>query len=208
VGSVLAGFVGVPAALGGGNRIEHYLEPSFEAHGAVDDRGAVAAAEAARQHGLAASPESAAAAAHADEGHHVALERTLMLVSTLVAFTGIGLAYFFYIRRPQAADAVAARAGGLYRLLLDKYYVDEIYDAVLVRPIGRLSERVLRRRVDAGLIDGAVNGAGTFVSSGSAVLRRLQTGSLKVYAASLFLGVVTIVGYYLWRIAEAAQRGV
>ena len=208
VGSVLAGFVGVPAALGGDNRIEHYLEPSFEAHGAVDGHGAAAAAEAARQHGLAAAAEGAPAAAHADEEHHVALERTLMLVSTLVAFTGIGLAYLFYIRRPQAADAVAARAGGLYRLLLDKYYVDEIYDALLVRPIRRLSESVLWRQVDAGLIDGAVNGTGALVSSGSAVLRRLQTGSLKVYAASLFLGVVAIVGYYLWRMAEAAQRGI
>jgi NADH-quinone oxidoreductase subunit L len=63
--------------------------------------------------------------------------------------------------------------------------------------------------VDAGLIDGAVNGTGSFVSGGSAVLRRLQTGSVRAYAASVILGVVVIVGYYLWRVVQVAvQRGI
>jgi len=127
----------------------------------------------------------------------------------VIALTGIGLAYFFYIRRPQAADAVAARAAPVHRVLLNKYYVDEAYDAMFVRPVQALSDRVLWRRVDAGLIDGAVNGTGGIVDAGSAVLRRLQTGSVRAYAASVFLGVVVIVGYYLWRVIQvAAQRGV
>ena len=210
IGSVLAGFIGVPAALGGGNRIEHYLAPSFSAHGALEDHGAAASAEAARERGLGADPHAVeAAAAHEDAGDHAALERTLMLVSTVIALTGIGLAYFFYIRRPQAADAVAARAAPVHRVLLNKYYVDEAYDALFVRPLQALSDRVLWRRVDAGLIDGAVNGTGGIVDAGSAVLRRLQTGSVRAYAASVFLGVVVIVGYYLWRVIQvAAQRGV
>ena len=65
--------------------------------------------------------------------------------------------------------------------------------------IKRLSTRLLWRGVDAGLIDGTVNGVGLVVRGWSAVLRRLQTGSMRAYAMSTFLGVVVIVGYYLWR---------
>ena len=64
-----------------------------------------------------------------------------MLVSSIIAIVGIGLAWYFFIRRPAAADAVAASAAPLHRLLLHKYYVDEVYDAVIVRPIKRLSDR-------------------------------------------------------------------
>jgi len=209
-GSVVAGFVGVPAALGGGNRIEHYLEPSFTAHGAPAPEGEADSAEAHLRQGYGgqafAQGSGGEALTHADAaGHgddHVAVERTLMLVSTVVALVGIGLAWFFFIRRPGAADAVAARAAPLHRLLLNKYWVDELYDAAIVHPIRRLSERVLWRQVDAGLIDGAVNGAGAIVAGGSAVLRRLQTGSVRAYAASLLLGAVAIAGYFVWRFAQ------
>ena len=68
-----------------------------------------------------------------------------------------------------------------------------------MQPIKRLSTGLLWRGVDAGLIDGTVNGVGLVVRGWSAVLRRLQTGSVRAYAMSLFVGVVTIVGYYLWR---------
>ena len=87
----------------------------------------------------------------------------------------------------------------MHRLLLGKYYVDELYNAVIVQPIKRLSSGLLWRGVDAGLIDGTVNGVGLVVRGWSAVLRRLQTGSVRAYAMSFFVGVVTIVGYYLWR---------
>jgi NADH-quinone oxidoreductase subunit L len=66
-----------------------------------------------------------------------------------------------------------------------------------VQPIRRISSTLLWRGVDAGLIDGAVNGTGALVRGGSAVLRRVQTGSLRSYAVSLFFGVVVILGYYL-----------
>jgi NADH-quinone oxidoreductase subunit L len=97
------------------------------------------------------------------------------------------------------AGAIAARFTGLHRLLLNKYYVDEAYDAAVVRPIARTSTTLLWRGVDAGLIDGTVNGVGLVVRGWSAVLRRLQTGSVRAYAMSFFVGVVAIVGYYLWR---------
>jgi NADH-quinone oxidoreductase subunit L len=93
---------------------------------------------------------------------------------------------------------MAETFSGTHRVLLNKYYVDEFYDAAIVQPIKRVSTGALWRGVDAGVIDGAVNGTGAFVGGGSEVLRRLQTGSMRTYAASLFLGVVAILGYYLW----------
>ena len=127
------------------------------------------------------------------------LELGLMGVSSLVALGGIGIAVFFFLKNRDAADRLAARFGGLYRLLSNKYYVDEIYETTLVQPIRILSEEGLWRRVDVRGIDGAVNGVAETVGGLSDVLRRLQTGSVRAYAASLFAGVVLVLGYYLWR---------
>ena len=174
IGSVAAGYIGIPNVLvHGGNRIEAYLEPSFRAPGAPE---VVEAVE-----------------------HHAAAELSLMGLSTVVAFAGIGLATVLFLRRPALADGLASRFAGVHRLLLGKYFVDEAYDAVIVQPIKRTSGSLLWRGVDAGLIDGTVNGVGLVVRGWSAVLRRLQTGSVRAYAMSLFLGVVVMVGYYLWR---------
>jgi NADH-quinone oxidoreductase subunit L len=129
----------------------------------------------------------------------VGLEHVLTLVSTLVALGGIGVAAFLYLRRPDAAEALRARFPVLYRLLLNKYYVDETYDAAIVQPIRIVSEEGLWRGVDDRIIDGAVNGMGTIVTRLSELMRRMQTGSVLSYAASVLVGVIVIVGYYLWR---------
>ena len=86
-----------------------------------------------------------------------------------------------------------------YRLLLNKYYVDEFYDVTVVQPVKIVSEDGLWRGMDVRVVDGAVNGTGQVVGGMSAVLRLLQSGSVKAYAASTFLGVVAILAYYLWR---------
>jgi NADH-quinone oxidoreductase subunit L len=179
VGSIAAGWIGIPHALGGGNQIEAFLEPSFHAPTG----------------GVKFIPDAEPEAAHGGVG----LEIGLMLVSTVVALAGIGVATVFFLRQPERADRLAASARGLYQLLLNKYYVDEIYDALIVQPIKRTSQRLLWRGMDAGLIDGTVNAVGLVVRGWSAVLRRLQTGSVRAYAMSLFLGVIAILGYYLWR---------
>ena len=83
--------------------------------------------------------------------------------------------------------------------LRNKYYVDELYDATIVHPIKVVSTEGLWRGFDAKVVDGAVNGAGYFVSGVSIVLRLLQNGSVKTYAASMFAGAVAILAYYLWR---------
>ncbi len=182
VGSVGAGLVGIPHALGGHNQIEAFLAPSFQPPGVG-------------RSGLGSAAEAASEPAH-DE---TATELSLMGLSTLIAVAGIGLATFLYRRKPEAADRLAERYSGLHRLLLGKYFVDEFYDAAIVQPIKRLSTGALWRAVDAGLIDGTVNGVGLVVRGWSAVLRRLQTGSVRAYAMSTFLGVVVMVGSYLWR---------
>jgi NADH-quinone oxidoreductase subunit L len=169
IGSVAAGYIGFPAVLGGSDWFARFLEPSF---------AGVAAAEAAES---------------------TQLEGTLMVVSTLVAITGIVLAVFFFLKRRSAAEAVAAQFAGLHRVLTHKYYVDEIYDATVVQPIRIVSEDGLWKIVDVRGIDGAVNLVGGIVTGSSEGLRRVQTGSVRAYAASLFLGVVMVLGYYLWR---------
>ena len=87
----------------------------------------------------------------------------------------------------------------MHRLLANKYYVDEVYDAAIVQPIRIVSEEGLWRGIDVRVIDAAVNGVGNAVGGASELLRRVQTGSVRTYAASFFLGVVLILGYYLWR---------
>jgi NADH-quinone oxidoreductase subunit L len=187
-GSVLAGFVGIPHALGGHNALSSWLAPSFEA-------GTAAGGE------VAAGVE--AVAGESDEGAgaagEVALERTLMAVSSAIALGGIAIAAVIWLRRREIADRMAETYPRLYRLLLHKYYVDEVYDAAIVEPVLVMSREGLWRRFDVRVVDGAVNGAGALVSGGAAALRRLQTGSVRVYAGSMFIGVVMILGYYLWR---------
>ncbi len=123
----------------------------------------------------------------------------LMALSSGIAVAGIGIAAYFFLRNRRAADAMAERFRPIHTLLLNKYYVDEIYDATIVQPIKQISTLALWKGVDATLIDGAVNGMGELVRATSTVLRRLQTGRLRTYAASLLLGVVVILGWYLSR---------
>ena len=194
VGSIFAGYVGVPHALGGSNRIERFLEPSFEV-----------AATAQKIEASGARPEAGVRPVAVQETHEAAgtgaedtsTEIMLMALSSGVAIAGILIASYFWLRNPAAADAMARRLHGLYSLLMHKYYVDELYDAAIVQPIKLLSTGGLWKGADAGVIDGAVNGVGQAVRATSSVLRRVQTGSVRTYAASLFLGVVLILGWYL-----------
>jgi NADH-quinone oxidoreductase subunit L len=186
IGSVFAGYVGLPHALGGSNRLEEFLAPSFTA-------GPITAGESARDAGTVVQT----LATHAEVGSE-SLELGLMGVSTLVALGGIAIAAFFFLTNRQAGDAMAERFSGLQRFLINKYYVDEVYDATIVQPIKLASDQGLWKLVDVRLIDGTVNGAAGVVGSLSDGLRRVQTGSVRAYAASLVCGVVLVLGYFLW----------
>jgi NADH-quinone oxidoreductase subunit L len=121
----------------------------------------------------------------------------LMILSSLIALAGIGLAAFLYLKRPQMPDTFAARFPGVYQFLVNKGYIDEVYDAVVVQPIKALSDHVLWKG-DARVIDGAVNGTGQIVMETGALARQIQTGSVRTYAVFVLFGAVAIVGYYLW----------
>jgi NADH-quinone oxidoreductase subunit L len=184
IGSVAAGWIGIPHALGGHNQLHAWLEPAFAAP--------LVAGEGAAGEAGAAGEEAAADA-------NAALELRLMAVSLTIAVAGIAIASYIWLKRRSMADNAARRFPGLYRLLLNKYYVDELYDATIVQPIKAASTEGLWRWFDVRVIDGAVNGTAAIVDGSAAVLRRLQSGSVRAYAGSLFVGVVVILGYYLWR---------
>jgi NADH-quinone oxidoreductase subunit L len=188
IGSILAGYIGVPHALGGHNVIEGFLEPSFHAGPAV--AGEHAGADHAAAAG--AGEHAVAEAAHAD----TSTELALMGLSSVIAVAGIGIAALLFLKRPRKANL---HPTGLHKVLANKYYVDEAYDALIVRPVHAISSAVLWRGVDARLIDGAVNGTGALIRAGSAGLRRVQTGSVRAYAMAAFGGVIAMLGYYLWK---------
>jgi NADH-quinone oxidoreductase subunit L len=189
IGSVAAGYIGIPHALGGHNALATWLAPSF---GPPESVGAIVT------EAQAAEPADGAATEAATQQEEV-LELTLMGVSSGIAILGIGIATLIWFRRREIADSMARTFAPVHRLLLNKYYVDEVYDATVVQPIHVVSREGLWRGFDVRVVDGAVNGAGTIVAASAAALRRLQTGSVRAYAGSLFVGVVLVLGYYLWR---------
>ncbi len=178
LGSILAGYIGFPEMFGGANWIEHFLEPSFTVPAFAEITAGGEAAGAAASHSL---------------------EMALLVVSSILALGGIAIAAQLYLKHPGVPARLAASFPRLYRFLVNKGYVDEIYDEVLVQPIRSLSENVLWKGLDNTVIDGAVNGMGTLVGETGAVVRHLQTGSMRAYALSVLLGAVLMVGYYLWR---------
>jgi NADH-quinone oxidoreductase subunit L len=190
LGAVVAGFVGIPAALGGGNAIEHFLEPSFTAHEvrlkpdatttaaqapgatttaaqAPDTTPPPGAAETVAADTAAGAVEGqSAAGGEAEEAHisHLA-EIGLMVFSVAIAAVGIALAWRFYVARPEISESLAHRFAGAHRLLSNKYYVDELYNTTVISAAWG-SARALWG-VDRKVVDGAVNGTGraTIVSS-------------------------------------------
>ncbi len=124
---------------------------------------------------------------------HEAEDPTLMAISVAAGLIGIGLAWLMYVARPAMAGALAGSLGGLYKLVYNKYFVDEIYDAAVVNPVVGGSRAVLWRGIDAGLIDGMVNGVGTWARGVGGVLRLMQSGNIRSYAAWVLFGSVMVI---------------
>jgi NADH-quinone oxidoreductase subunit L len=129
---------------------------------------------------------------------HSGVEYALLVVSVAAAACGIALAYAFYVASPGLSPRLASAAGALYRVSFNKWYVDELYDAVFVRPTVALA-RALWRGVDEAVIDGAVNGVGRVTQAWAALLRVMQSGQLQHYALFMALGAVLVVGVYFLR---------
>ncbi|MCU1226547.1 MAG: proton-translocating NADH-quinone oxidoreductase, chain [Edaphobacter sp.] len=175
--SVIGGWVGIPAALGGSNEIEHFLAPVFES-------------------GNAAEVATTAVASHG-------LELTLAAVSLLTAAIGFFIAYAFYYKKPGTASSFAKSAPALYRLVANKFYIDEIYSAVIVTPLLMFSRIILGGLIDGVIVNGSGKAAGVTTKSLSTLTRRIQSGNIRSYAGWLALGaaavlVVMIFGRSLW----------
>jgi NADH-quinone oxidoreductase subunit L len=221
VGAIVAGFLSIPPALGGGAMLEHFLEPSFTAHeGAAAEHAAEPAAAAPVESREAVAAEASGAGHEEPEISHGA-EVGLMLFSVMIAALGIATAYRFYVQNPQIADGLKERWAGAHRVLSNKYYVDELYNGTFIK--GTMASAFGLWAFDRRVVDGAVNGSGwltvfaSWISSlidryivdgavnligrssqeSSFIFRRVQTGLIQNYALLMLAGVFAFVSIYL-----------
>jgi NADH-quinone oxidoreductase subunit L len=168
--SIVGGYIGLPHVLGGGAWFEKFLEP------------------------VIAKPEHLELIAE----HSVSGEYLLMLLSIVAAAIGITTAYLFYIKNPERPKRLAIKLSAAYQLILHKYYIDEVYDYLVVKPLYIIS-LIFWKVFDVGVIDGSINGMARFFGSLSQRLRLFQTGYVRNYALVLLIGVVALLGYCILR---------
>ena len=138
--------------------------------------------------------------ARAGEAAHlsIGLEVGLLTTSSIIALLGIGLAIWFYIANPDVPANLAVRFKSAFKVLANKYYVDELYDAVFVKP-GWAVARFFADGIDKTVIDGIIDGGARLVAQGGGLLARLQSGYIRHYALAMFLGVIVVVAYFFLR---------
>ncbi|HKQ09290.1 MAG TPA: NADH-quinone oxidoreductase subunit L [Blastocatellia bacterium] len=182
IGAVLAGFLGVPEGLSFGltrNHFERFLEPSIAHLGPAHAGGQMSGEE---KRSSVESPESAPTT------ESYGLEWRLTAISVAIACAGLAIGWVWFKRKPLWQPP---------RLLENKYYVDEAYDAAVVQPIKVGSTNVLWRIIDQEFIDGVVNGAGTFARIIGGLLRFLQSGLARAYVAIVVLGALVLIYYFI-----------
>jgi len=185
--SIIGGYVGVPHVLGGANHIHEFLAPVL---GGGSELGKAHAGITLLSQAWASSGESG--------GHSAALELLMMGVSVVIAFIGIGIAYLFYVKNPALPKLLAEKQRGLYKLVFNKYYIDELYEILFIDSLKQLGTG-LWRGFDDFVIDGTVNGIAYLVGWLSSLTRRIQTGFVQNYAFAMIIGGVIIAGYYIVR---------
>ncbi len=166
--SVIGGWVGVPAALGGHDEIGEFLAPVFS-------NGAPAAE--AVSHGL---------------------ELGLAAISVLVAAIGFFVAYILYYKKPGTAASYAAKFPALYRIVENKFYIDEIYQTVIVTPLLMFSRLILGTLVEGGLVNGSGFAAGASTRWLGTLVRRVQSGNIRSYAGWLALGAAAVIAVMIF----------
>ena len=166
--SVVGGWWAAPELFGGPNYFDRFLDPVFAAGGAM-------------LQGMSRA---------------FVLER--MAVAVSVAIVGFLVAWWLYVRRSDVTPRVGESRSGIYRLLAHKYFVDEIYAAVIVRPLVWISRVFLWHGVDEGVIDGTVNGVGQSAQVGGGILRRVYSGNTRSYATWVILGAAALVTFLIW----------
>jgi NADH-quinone oxidoreductase subunit L len=125
------------------------------------------------------------------------VDTILMLDSVGAALLGLAVAWWLYAARPELPARIAAGAEALYSILINKYYIDEIYDAIIVWPMLVVSREFLWKVVDTLMIDGTVNGVGQLIRSSADGLRHMQSGYVRTYAAWILAGGVLVIAWFL-----------
>jgi NADH-quinone oxidoreductase subunit L len=179
--SLVGGWLAAPAFWGAPDYFAKFLEPVFAQGGGAES----AAAESA---------------AHA-------LEMPLAIVAVITATLGLGIAYWLYISRPAKPAELAKSMKGAYTTLFNKYYVDELYAAVVVKPLLWLSTKVLWQTVDVQIIDGAVNGIAHGTTEVGDNVRHAQSGSTRSYAVWVIIGALVIIAIIFWPYLKPAAVG-
>ncbi len=169
---VLAFLSVVGGFVGYGNHFEHFLAPVF-------------------QQGAEVAQETSSAA-------EKVTEYLLMGISISIAGLGWLLAYLLYSRRPELPARIAARLGGLYEAVVHKYYIDELYAVLFVKPLVDGSTTILWHGIDQGGIDAAVNDSATAARHVSDNLRHMQSGNLRSYAGWVAAGAAVVIAYMVW----------
>ena len=187
--SVVGGYVGVPGSLGGGNRFEKFLDPVFRS----------TAPALNTQHnapGETNPPEQRTEGTEPQTSHSTELVFTG--ISVAAAVLGFGLAWMFYYRDPQLPERVATSLDGLYDAVVHKYYIDELYGQVFVKPLVEGSTRILWQSVDQNFIDGTVNNSADAARHVSDEARHMQSGNLRSYAGWIAAGSAVIIAFMIW----------
>ncbi|MFQ5926981.1 MAG: NADH-quinone oxidoreductase subunit L, partial [Terriglobia bacterium] len=122
----------------------------------------------------------------------------VMVIALALAAAGFGAAYWMYLRRPVLAGEITQLFHAPYQVLLNKYYVDELYLKFIVAPAHWLADRVCWQAIDVAVIDGAVNGLGGRARAAGGWLRQWQSGNTRSYAGWVVLGALLIVTYLVW----------
>jgi NADH-quinone oxidoreductase subunit L len=161
----------VGGLVGIGNRFEHFLGPVF---------GSGAVAEGA---GEAASRGT---------------ELLLMGISVAVAFLGLIFAYVLYVSKPYLPEKIADALNGFYTTVLNKYYVDELYAKLFVKPLVDGSTTILWQGVDRKVIDDTVNNAADGARHVSDEVRHMQSGNVRSYAGWIAAGSALVIAYMIW----------
>jgi NADH-quinone oxidoreductase subunit L len=180
--SVIGGWLAAPSFWGGTDYFSKFLEPVF---GGVAEGAAGKAAEAA---------------AHS-------LELTLAVVAVVTALIGWGIAYWLYYKNTKKPAELAKSFKGVYDTLLHKYYVDELYAAVVIKPLMWLSREVLWQRVDVQVIDGSVNGIARGTTEAGDNVRYAQSGNTRSYAVWVVIGALVILALVFWPYLKPAAIG-
>jgi NADH-quinone oxidoreductase subunit L len=182
--SFTGGWIGVPAALGGSNHFEKFLGPVLHA-----------TTTSAEGQGVA-NPEYGPERPEPPTGH--ATELLFTGISVFAGLLGLLLAWLLYYRNPQLPQRIAAGLGGLYQAVVHKYYIDELYAALFVKPLIAGSALILWHGIDRDVIDAALDNSANGAREVSDSVRHMQSGNLRSYAGWVAAGAALVIAYMVW----------